>query len=77
MFSDFSDVIQTFNLYRGRGARDLSKFVKEPVGYFKGKIRAYDAPSHDSLGPENAIGIIPSSKSERLVIRVYIVEVSP
>ena len=76
MFGGFSDSIQSFSLYRGKGPRDLYGFGAKPIGQFKGKVRAYDPPSRDAPGPANAIGIIPPSKSDKIVVRVYIVEVS-
>ena len=56
--------------------RDLFGFGSEPIGYFKGKVRAYDAPTHVSPGPANAIGVVPSSAPVKIIVRVYVVEVS-
>ena len=74
-YNKFFDVVETFNLYRGKGPRDLSGINSQPVGYFKGKIRAYRIPDVDSsFLPSTSFVMAPKSSVE-VIVRVYIIEV--
>ena len=74
VFNGFTDFVQTFPLYRGKGLRDPEDKDGQPVGYFKGSLKVYKLQEEESLLPELNIPSFPSSVE--VVVRVYIIKVS-
>ena len=75
-FSNFTDLAQTFPLFRGKGARDPDDPEGQVVGWFKGAIKVYPLPDDGSPEPSKVLCHIPSSKPVQVVVRVYVIRVS-
>lgn len=75
-FNRFIDLAQTFALHRGKGSRDPEEKSGQPVGIFKGSLKAYPLPDDGSPMPELILSNIPSTDPVDVVIRVYIIRVS-
>ena len=69
-FNDFTDLVQTFALYRGKGSRDPEEQEGQPVGYFKGALAIYEADSHGSV-----YSSAPPPDPVQVTVRVYIIKV--
>ena len=71
-FNDFTDLVQTFALYRGKGSRDpdLEEQEGQPVGYFKGALTIYEVDSHGSV-----YSSAPPPDPVQVTVRVYIIKV--
>jgi hypothetical protein len=73
-FNDFTDLVQTFALYRGKGSRDPEEQAGQPVGYFKGALKIYEMNSL-GRGPEMVYSSAPSADPVQIIVRVYIIKV--
>ncbi len=73
-FSDFTDLAQTFPLFRGKGKRDPDDPEGQTVGYFKGAIKVYPLPDDGSPDPPKILSNIPSSKPIKVIVRIYIIK---
>ena len=74
-FNGFTDVAQLFPLYRGKGSRGRDEKSGEPVGYFKGSLKAYELTS-DNHDPESKFSNLPSTDPVEVIVRVYIIKVN-
>ena len=71
-FNDFSDLVQTFALHRGKGSRDPEDQAGKPVGYFKGALTIYEKnPSRGLI-----YSSVPSNAPVQVIVRIYIIKVS-
>lgn len=77
LYSRFIDLTQTFPLYRGKGSRDPDEQANQSVGAFKGSIKLYPLPDDGSPEPDKVLSNIPSTDPVDVVVRVYVVKVSP
>ena len=78
-FNYFTDFIQSFALHRGKGSRDPEEGRGQPVGHFKGSLKAYPIPDDESKPmPKSIFSNMPSSATFPLdvIVRVYIIKVS-
>ena len=75
-FNRFTDLAQTFALHRGKGSRDPEEKSGQPVGFFKGSLKAYYLPDDGSPLPELILSNIPSTDPVEVIVRVYIIKVS-
>lgn len=75
-FDNFTDLAQTFNLYRGKGGRDPDDPEGQCVGKFKGSIKVYPLPDDGTPEPERIFSNIPPSAPVEVVVRVYVIKVS-
>ena len=73
-FNRFTDLAQTFYLHRGKGSRDPEEKSGQPVGAFKGSLKAYPLPDDGSPMPELILSNIPSTDPVEVVIRIYIIK---
>ncbi len=73
-FSNFTDLAQTFPLFRGKGKRDPDDPEGQTVGYFKGAIKVYPLPDDGSPDPPKILSNIPSSKPIKVIVRIYIIK---
>lgn len=73
-FNEFTDLVQTFALHRGKGSRDPEEQAGQPVGYFKGALKIYEM---NSLGPAPVLmySSVPSTNPVEIIVRVYIIKV--
>ena len=73
-FNEFTDLVQTFSLHRGKGSRDPEEQAGQPVGYFKGALKIYEM---NSLGPAPVLmySSAPSADPVEIIVRVYIIKV--
>lgn len=82
-FNNFTDFVQTFALHRGRRSRDPEDKMGQPVGYFKGAVKAYSIPEDPSEPIPKMIFSNMSASAANLmdvIARVYIIkarELSP
>ena len=78
-FDGFTDLIQTFPLYRGKGSRDPEEHAGQPVGYFKGTLKVYPIPESDTSSstpaPPLMFSSVPSTDPVEVIVRVYIIKV--
>lgn len=74
-FNRFTDLAQTFALHRGKGSRDPEEKSGQPVGYFKGSLKAYPLPDDGSPMPELILSNIPSTDPVEVIVRIYIIKV--
>ena len=72
-FNRFTDLAQTFALFRGKGSRDPEDAKGEPVGYFKGTVKMYPLPDDGSPEPERMLAHIPSTDPVSVIVRVYVI----
>jgi hypothetical protein len=73
-FDNFTDLAQTFFLYRGKGGRDPDDPEGQCVGKFKGSIKVYPLPDDGTPEPEKVLSNIPPSKPVKVIVRVYIIK---
>lgn len=75
-FNDFTDLVQTFALHRGKGSRDPEEQVGQPVGYFKGALKIYEVGSTGSRpAPVLMYSSAPSADPVQVIVRVYVIKV--
>ncbi|KAL5471556.1 hypothetical protein EMCRGX_G029681 [Ephydatia muelleri] len=73
-FNNFTDLVQNFPLFRGKGSRDPNDPEGQVVGLFKGSVKVYPLPDDGSPMPDRIFSHIPSSAPVECVARVYIVK---
>ena len=69
-FNTFTDLVQTFALYRGKGSRDPEEQEGQPVGYLKGALAIYEVDS-----PGLVYSSAPPPDPVQVTVRVYIIKV--
>ena len=76
-FGFFTDFADTFPLYRGKGSRDPDESEGQVCDYLKVAIKVYPLPP-DGPAPEKILSThsVPSTSSEKCVVRAYVVKVS-
>ena len=75
-FNDFSDLITSFPLYRGKGKRDPNNPKGQVVGLLKGSVKRYSIPDGDESKEPKYLVTLPPTDPVKVLVRVYIVRVS-
>ncbi len=69
MFSRFTDFLNPYSLYRGKGSHDDAD---EQVGCLKGAVCIYETPADPN---QCMLSKLPSNGTVEILVRVYVVEV--